>query len=378
MSASTAASLVLLLAGDVMTGRGVDQISQHPSDPELREPYVESATTYVELAARVHGPVPARVVPSYIWGDALRVLERMKPRVSIVNLETSATVSDDFWPDKAVHYRMRPENTAFLRAAHIDVCSLANNHVLDFGIKGLRETLDVLASSGLRCAGAGLDVARASMPARIPIGDDRALLVFAVGSTTSGIPREWAATPERPGVHLLADLSLASADRLADAIRAQRGPSDMALVSVHWGSNWGYEISSEQVAFAHRLIDRGVALVHGHSSHHVRALEVYRGRLILYGCGDLISDYEGIQGYEAYRGDLGVLYFASLAPDGALRGLRLVPMQTQRLQLTRAEHADAKWLKATLDRIGKPFGSSFELDSDDSLVLHWGARTKTP
>ena len=49
-----------------------------------------------------------------------------------------------------------------------------------------------------------------------------------------------------------------------------------------------------QIRFAHRLIDAGVDVVHGHSSHHPRPIEVYRGKLILYGCGDTIDDYEGI------------------------------------------------------------------------------------
>ena len=74
------------------------------------------------------------------------------------------------------------------------------------------------------------------------------------------------------------------------------------VASVHWGSNWGYDIPREQTVFAHRLIDEaGVDIIHGHSSHHVRAIEVYKDRLILYGCGDFLNDYEGISGYEEFR-----------------------------------------------------------------------------
>jgi poly-gamma-glutamate capsule biosynthesis protein CapA/YwtB (metallophosphatase superfamily) len=57
--------------------------------------------------------------------------------------------------------------------------------------------------------------------------------------------------------------------------------------------------------FAHALIDEaGFDLVHGHSSHHPKAIEVHHGRIILYGCGDFITDYEGIKGYESFRDDL--------------------------------------------------------------------------
>jgi poly-gamma-glutamate capsule biosynthesis protein CapA/YwtB (metallophosphatase superfamily) len=84
---------------------------------------------------------------------------------------------------------------------------------------------------------------------------------------------------------------------------------------VHWGSNWGYNVLPDQIRFAHDLIDGGVDVVHGHSSHHSCPIEMYRDKLILYGCDDLINDYEGITGYDQYWGDLSLLYFASVEPD---------------------------------------------------------------
>jgi poly-gamma-glutamate synthesis protein (capsule biosynthesis protein) len=65
------AAITLFFAGDVMTGRGVDQILAHPSAPEIHEPYVTDAREYVRLAEQVSGPVPRRATPDYIWGDAL-------------------------------------------------------------------------------------------------------------------------------------------------------------------------------------------------------------------------------------------------------------------------------------------------------------------
>ena len=103
--------------------------------------------------------------------------------------------------------------------------------------------------------------------------------------------------------------------------RAAKGPGDVVVVSIHWGSNWGYAVGPDQVRFAHRLIDGGVDLIHGHSSHHPGPVEVFGGKLVLYGCGDCINDYEGITGHERYRGDLRLLYFASLHPGtGTLAG----------------------------------------------------------
>jgi poly-gamma-glutamate synthesis protein (capsule biosynthesis protein) len=291
------------------------------------------------------------------------------PRLSIVNLETSITTSDEFWPDKDVHYRMHPGNVGCLEPGGIDVCALANNHVLDFGRRGLCETIATLHGAGIQTAGAGQNLEQAVRPARLALGEGGELLVFSCGSESSGIPRDWAADRSRPGIYLVPDLSSSAADDIARQVRLDKGARDLAIVSIHWGSNWGFEVSAAQVAFARRLVDGGVDLVHGHSSHHVRPIEIYDGRLILYGCGDLITDYEGIEGYEAWRGDLGAMYFATLdRGDGRLVGLRLVPMQMQRLRLTRASQTDTRWLTDTLNRVSGPFGSRFHDHAGDVFL----------
>jgi poly-gamma-glutamate capsule biosynthesis protein CapA/YwtB (metallophosphatase superfamily) len=79
-----------------------------------------------------------------------------------------------------------------------DACVLANNHVGDFGRRGLVETLDVLARAGLRAVGAGRDASEAARPAVLSLGDGRRVLVLAVGTTSSGIPPDWAASADRP------------------------------------------------------------------------------------------------------------------------------------------------------------------------------------
>ena len=361
----------MFLCGDVMTGRGVDQILPHPSDPQLRESYIREATGYVALAEAASGPIPRPVGPAWPWGDALEVLADLTPDVRLINLETSITRSGDFAPGKQIHYRMNPANIGCLTVARPDVCALANNHVLDFGQSGLAETLDTLAGAGLPAAGAGRDAAAAQRAVVAgPAGRGR-VRVVSCGTGSSGIPPGWAAGPSRAGVDLLPSLSRAAADQLTDRAQAGGEPGDLPVVSLHWGSNWGYEVDRDQVAFAHRLIDGGVGLVHGHSSHHPRPIEVYRGRLILYGCGDFIDDYEGIAGHREYRDDLRLMYFASLRRGtGELAELRMVPMQARRLRLSHASGQDRRWLAATLSRITRPFGATVELAPDGLLALH--------
>ncbi|MFI2200282.1 CapA family protein [Streptomyces sp. NPDC020192] len=361
--------VTLFLCGDVMLGRGVDQILAHPGDPELREGYVADARSYVELAEAVSGPIPAPVDPGWPWGEALRVLERCAPDARIVNLETAVTRSDEFAPGKAVHYRMHPDNLAALTVARPDVCVLANNHVLDFGRPGLEETLDVLAGAGLRTAGAGRTADEAHAPTAVPVGSGRRVLVLALGALSSGIPPDWAATADRPGVAYVGELSAAAAASAVQRLRKARRPGDIVVLSVHWGSNWGYLVPREQRHVAHALIDGGADLVHGHSSHHPRPVEVYRDRLILYGCGDFIDDYEGISGYEEYRDDLRLGYVVSLDADtGRLAGLRMFPLRARRMRLEYAGEEDRAWLRTTLDRISRGVGIDVEADGTLSLV----------
>ncbi len=343
----THACVKLMLTGDVMTGRGIDQVLRHPSAPRLNESYIRDARDYVRLAEAVNGPIPVPVLADYIWGDALAAIEQADPDLRIVNLETAVTTSDDAWPEKGIHYRMHPVNVDCLTAARIDCCVLANNHVLDWGRQGLDETLQVLRQAGLHTAGAGADGAEAWAPATLPLDGRGHMLVFAYGTSNSGIPAGWAAAPKHSGIALLPDLSDDTAHLLADDVTSCRGPSDLVLVSIHWGGNWGLDLPPAHREFAHRLIDLGAAdMVHGHSSHHPLPIEVYRGKPIFYGCGDLINDYEGIGAHGSLRSDVGCLYFATLnLGNGRLQRIDIVPLQRKRFRLTAADASARRWLE---------------------------------
>jgi len=102
----------------------------------------------------------------------------------------------------------------------------------------------------------------------------------------------------------------------------------------------------------------------------VRPIEIYRGRLILYGCGDFINDYEGITGYERYRDDLAVMYFPSLDPaTGRLLTMRMAPLQIRKVRLNRASGDDVRWMGDTLNRISSEFGTHVEPTPDGALMI---------
>ena len=145
---------------------------------------------------------------------------------------------------------------------------------------------------------------------------------------------------------------------------------DIVVLSLHWGGNWGYEIQREEIQFAHRLIESGVDIIHGHSSHHVKGFELYQGRPILYGCGDLLNDYEGIPGYEDYRGDHGLMYFPSMnVATGKLIELRMVPTRIKSLRVNRASAEEVLLIANILNREGKRFGTGVLVSEENILTL---------
>jgi len=351
-----------------MFGRAIDQLLPFPCDPKLEETYVKDARMYLELAeSQVQPPVAFR----YPWGEALQKIDEMCPDVRIINLETSITNSQDFWPGKEVTYRMSPENAQALREAKIDCVCLANNHVLDFGYKGLEETLETLKKLGIQYAGAGFTLDEVQKPAFLPLGEETRVLIFSVGFPSSGVPKIWG-FHGLGGVFFLKDYSESNVQFLRTKINQYKTERDTVILSIHWGSNWDYTVYPDEQGFAHRLIDEGVVdIIFGHSSHHAKGIEVYRDKLILYGCGDLINDYEGIGGHDYFRGNVGALYFPTIdSENGRLLSLRITPTYIKDFKINLAGSQERKWLQETLNREGHKLGTKLVMEGKDFL-LQW-------
>ena len=372
-SLKTRPHVTLFMTGDVMTGRGIDQVLPYPADPVIYEGYMKSAKGYVQIAEEANGPIPRPTAFSYIWGDALEELERRKPDLRLINLETSITASTDYWKNKGINYRMHPQNIPVLTRAGIDFCALANNHVLDWGYAGLLETLQTLKKANIISSGAGRNLSAAAAPAVTAIPGKGRVMMFSFGLESSGIPLSWAATADKPGVNLLKDLSDNTVRHISQTVRKFKQKNDIVVASIHWGGNWGYKVPGRQKKFAHRLIDAaGVDIIHGHSSHHVKGIEVYKQKLILYGCGDFINDYEGISGHEEFRANLSLMYFVTVDPStGKLGQLKMIPTQMRRFRVNRASSEATLWLKDTLNREGVRFGTRVILDKKNALLMRW-------
>jgi len=363
-------SIRLFLCGDVMTGRGIDQILPDSVNPKLYELYVKDAGHYRDLAEYKNGRIPYPVSYQYIWGDALEVWREMSPRAKIINLETSLTVHEQPWIGKGINYRMHPNNIKVLTLAGIDCCTLANNHIMDWKRDGLDETIKNLREADMIFTGAGNNREEAESPGIIPV-DPYRIIVLSYGMGSSGIPPSWAAQKKLSGVNMLPAKISKAKDLIKNQVEHIKQKNDIIVFSVHWGSNWGYEIPLKHRKLAHALIDlAGVDIILGHSVHHPVGFEVYQGKLILYGAGDFINDYEGIGGYEEYRGDLSLMYFPEVNPlSGALISLKIVPMEVKNFRLHHCSRADALWLNAVLNREGKRLGVEVKCNSDNSMDI---------
>ncbi len=111
-------------------------------------------------------------------------------------------------------------------------------------------------------------------------------------------------------------------------------------------------------------------MVHGHSSHHPKGVELYKDKPIIFGCGDFLNDYEGISGYEEFRGDLTLMYFVTMdLVTGRLVSLIMTPMQIRRFRLNYAQSDDVHWLQQVMNRESRLRGARIEVVDENRLAL---------
>jgi poly-gamma-glutamate capsule biosynthesis protein CapA/YwtB (metallophosphatase superfamily) len=371
-------SIRLGFTGDVMIGRAVDAILPYHVDGRLRESFVKHAQTYVDLAIKRNGPLPHDELVArgfrYIWGDLLDDLKGVD--CLVMNLETSLTTSDDWAPFKGIHYRSHPLNVEALKSTEVQLVTLANNHVLDFGSKGLIETFNTLEKANILYAGAGRNLNEAMTPIIInnPHGIKTNVIVTALGFPSAGVPESWKAQIDQCGLYVAHEPDGKLAQAIMNQIKAKNerygNRRQIKVVSLHWGPNWGFDIPTSWRSFAHNLIDFGADIVVGHSSHHVKGVEVYKNKMIAYGMGDFLNDYEGIvgQGYEDFRDDLCLLYIPKVdCNSGELIDLELIPGKIKNLKVQRAtETSDIEWLVQTIREQGVTLGTSCDKIMDQS------------
>jgi poly-gamma-glutamate synthesis protein (capsule biosynthesis protein) len=303
--------------------------------------------------------------PSGVWGSALDRLRGLDGLVA--NLECCISGRGERWPGKTYYFRADPAFAVpALEAAGTSVVALANNHVLDFRAPALRDTRSHLTDAGIAHAGAGTDRDAALDPAVVEAGG---LTVATVAFTDR---REAFAATETTGGTAYAPLETSdpSTRALVGAAldRARAHDPDLLVASLHWGPNWETSPDASQRAFARWLIDRGVDVVHGHSAHVLQGVETYRGRPILYDCGDVVDDYSRKDGFHNKHSAL----FVVDVTDGSLTRLRIVPIRIENEAATLADEESATRVREAMRTRSGRFGTAVER-AGDGLSVRLGA-----
>jgi len=348
--------------GDTMLGRLIDQLLPiHVHEPE---------------AARIVSSIRASAGPtshlvgyndSTIWGNTLSVLQSAD--LNFLNLETSVTTHAVKWPTKVFNYRMHPANISALQVAGIHYAGLANNHTLDFREEGLLETAKTVKAAGIAFAGAGENEDEATKPAILYFSGEESEIEHEIHVwAASDHPSDWAKVRT---FHFI-DYTPQIRARLKKLLTAPTS-NDAALkvFSVHWGPNYSWQPADEIRDLAHFLVDEcGIDIVHGHSSHHVQGVEVYAGKLIIYGCGDFVDDYAVVPGY---RNDLSAVWRVSVENDVTRAQGRLVVKRLEifptiieqfRVRLLEANEADSKWTRKKIIDLSTERGSEVQIQDD--------------
>lgn len=299
------------------------------------------------------------------WGDTLPLLHSADALV--LNLECVLSDRGEPWPQKTFTFRSDAKNVAVLEQARVSAVSLANNHSLDFGSDALDDCLRILDAHGIYLAGAGRDREEARRPASFVAHGVRIALIAA----TDNEP-EWEASSDRPGVfHVDIDPPGRGVDELIELVQQAAAAHELVVVSLHWGGNWGDEPPRAHRRLAHRLIDAGAGVVFGHSPHVTRGVELYRGRPILYACGDFVDDYAVD---EVDRNDWSFAFVLDW-DRGALRRLRLVPTVIRELQARLAQGAEREAIEARMAGLSARLGTRLEHREDG---LEWSAESSWP
>lgn len=268
------------------------------------------------------------------WGNVASLLK--KNDLNIGNLETTLTTSTDKII-KAFNFKSRPSNVKVLSAGHIHIVNLANNHILDFSVPGMIETIKALDKAHILHVGAGKNLAEAQKPVIIT---KKGVKIGIIGITDN--EEGWAAQKNKPGTFYV---RVGDVKRITPIIKNLRPQVDILIVSNQWGPNMREYPTKEFQKFAHDLIDAGVDIFHGHSAHILQPIEWYNKKLILYDTGDFIDDY-AID--PILRNDQSMLFNVTVNKNGVQK-LDMIPLIIKNIQVNKADDKEAQAILKTIE-----------------------------
>ncbi len=197
------------------------------------------------------------------------------------NLETPITERGKPVTAKPYIFRIKPDTAGCLKDLKLDVVSIANNHLMDYGLEGMEDTLLHLKKMNIRHAGGGITLDAARRPAQLKHGGTD-IIILAYNERP---PAAFSASDQSPGIAPL-DFNMIKED-----IGLNRCNDNIIIVSLHWGIEQTIEPQSYQISLAHRIIDSGADAIIGHHPHWPQGIELYNGKPIVYSLGNFINGY---------------------------------------------------------------------------------------
>lgn len=208
--------------------------------------------------------------------------------IAFLNLETSVSARGARLAGKGIWFRTSPERLGLLADAGIDVVSVANNHIMDYGEEALLDTLSHLDEHGISYVGAGPGLKEARMGRILEVNGLK--VGFLAYSDFHDIfwsvfeRKTFGAGEGKPGI------APALPYYMEEDIKRLKRTADFVIVSVHWGVEYSPMPDGAQIARAHAAIDAGADVVLGHHPHVLQPFEAYEGGLVFYSLGNFVFD----------------------------------------------------------------------------------------
>ena len=199
----------------------------------------------------------------------------------VANLE-SPLVTDDAIPAEGKCTLHGSSGWAdVLKECGIGLVSIANNHLMDYGVKGLKSTLQALDDAGIVHVGAGMDMGTACEPAYVKVGDKK---VAFLGRSSVVVSSPCYATADRPGVAWFDE------DDVLASIKQCRSQADFVVILLHWGIEHYQYPAPSQRAISAKLLSAGADLILGHHPHVVQGEERIGSSVVSYSSGNFLFD----------------------------------------------------------------------------------------
>lgn len=269
--------------------------------------------------------------------------------ISIGNLETSITNRGEKWPDKYYNFRSDPKNLPAMKKAGIEVLSLANNHSLDYGYEGLKDTLMHLKASDIKTLGAGVD--RESAREAVII-EKEGVKIGLLGFSRVVPHVDWWATDSRPGLVGAYDGQMKA---VLEDIENLKSQVDILIVSIHWGKELHETPRAEEISVAKKMIDMGADAIVGHHPHVLQAIEIYKARPIFYSLGNFVFGTKS-------KGTANTIIAQLKVKEGKIENINIIPLEIINSRPERLDEVKRQEKLDYLRKLSKDFNTVINKD----------------